>query len=122
MWVAKDKNMAFCVSQSRHGQQAEEGSLQLGCFCPVVSYESCVEAADPTADCTAESHSGQLIASSAQGFGGSKTLDTFTKDVSSGYSYSVLLQKFADYTSYYNNNWFITTTECGQNIFCNRTR
>jgi hypothetical protein len=40
--------MAFRVSLSRHGQQAEEGSIQLGCFCPVVSYESCGEAADPT--------------------------------------------------------------------------
>jgi len=48
MRVAKDKNMAFRVSLSRHGQQAEEGSIQLGCFCPVVSYESCGEAADPT--------------------------------------------------------------------------
>jgi len=33
----------------------------------------------------------------------------------------VLLQKFADYTRCYDNDQFITTTECGQNIFCNRT-
>jgi hypothetical protein len=33
----------------------------------------------------------------------------------------VLLQKFADYTRCCDNNRFITTTECGQNIFCNRT-
>jgi hypothetical protein len=49
MRVAKDKNMAFRVSLSRYGQQAEEGSIQSGCFCPVVSYESYGEAADPTA-------------------------------------------------------------------------
>jgi hypothetical protein len=81
--------MAFRVSLSRHGQQAEEGSIQLGCFCPVVSYESCVEAADPTARwIVLLSHPGQFIASSAQGFGESKTRDTFTKDVSRGNSYS----------------------------------
>ena len=31
----------------------------------------------------------------------------------------VLLQKFTDYTRCCDNNQFITTTECGQNIFCN---
>jgi hypothetical protein len=31
------------------------------------------------------------------------------------------LQKFADYTRCCDSNQFITTTECGQNIFCNRT-
>jgi hypothetical protein len=33
----------------------------------------------------------------------------------------VLSQKFADYTRCCDNSQFITTTECGQNIFCNRT-
>jgi hypothetical protein len=32
----------------------------------------------------------------------------------------ILMQKIADYTSCCDNNQFITTTECGQNIFCNR--
>jgi hypothetical protein len=33
----------------------------------------------------------------------------------------VLLQKFIEYTRCSNNNRFVTTTECGPNIFCNRT-
>src|SRR5262249_36080784 len=34
---------------------------------------------------------------------------------------TVLSRKFADDTRCCDNNQFVTTTECGQNIFCNRT-
>jgi len=39
----------------------------------------------------------------------------------SGIRLKVLLQKFADYTRCCENDKFITTTECGQNIFLQKT-